>query len=160
MNKRKLLFDLYLSLGMHGRLGRDVIEQMEEAKKFCKMYNVSYYSPCDDEIIDPDKIIDAKPNRRRMRHFVRKDDAHVDLSRNLLILTGDKNSSGTLWEAGRMHYFNRRRILLVAPKMYRKQLANFSTIKALKIFSDIEAAVKWVGKNKARLRKKTPKRDL
>lgn len=157
---RNLRYDLYLSLGMHGRLGRDVIEQMEEAKKFCKMYKVSFYSPCDDEIIDPDKVIDAKPNRRRMSHFVRKDDFNVDLSRNLLLLTGDKSSSGTLWEAGRMRYLNRRHILLVAPKMYRNQLANFSTIKALKIFGDVESAIKWVAKNRPKLRKKLPKGEL
>jgi len=157
---KNLKYDLYLSLGMHGRLGRDVIEQMEEAKKFCKMYNVSYYSPCDDEIINPDRIIDAKPNRRRMRGFVRKDDRNVDLSCTLLLLTGDKNSSGTLWEAGRMRYLNRRHVLLVAPKMYRNQLVNFSTIKALKIFDDIEPAVKWVAKNKARLRKKISRGEL
>jgi len=155
-----LKYDLYLSLGMHGRLGRDVIEQMEEAKKFCKMYNVSYYSPCDDEIIDPDKIIDAKPNMRRMRGFVRKDDQNIDLSRNLLLLTGDKSSSGTLWEAGRMRYLHRRHILLVAPKMYRKQLANFSTIKALKIFDDVETAIRWVAKNRARLRRRVTKKEL
>jgi nucleoside 2-deoxyribosyltransferase len=160
MSKKKLLFDLYLSLGMHGRLGRDVIEQMEEAKKFCKMYNVSYYSPCDDELIDPDKIIDAKPNRRRMRHFVRKDDANIDLSGSLLLLTGDKSSSGTLWESGRMRYLNRRHVLLVAPKMYRSQLANFSTIKAIKIFGDVESAVKWVARNKTKLRKKIPIGEL
>ena len=152
-------FDLYLSLGMHGRLGRDVIEQMEEAKKFCKMYNVTYYSPCDDEIIDPRHIIDAKPNRRRMRWFVQKDDANVDLCRNLLILTGDKSSSGTLWEAGRMHYFQRRHVLLVAPKMYHKQLANFSTIKARKIFADVESAIKWYSRKGKKLRA-IPKGEL
>ena len=157
---KKPKFDLYLSLGMHGRLGRDVIAQVEEAKKFCKMYNVTYYSPCDDEIIDPDKIIDARPNRRRMRHYVRKDDAHVDVCRGLLLLTGDKSSSGTLWESGRMRYLNRRHVLLVAPKMWRNQLANFSTIKALRIFGDVENAVKWAAKHRRKLNKKIPKGDL
>jgi hypothetical protein len=149
--KRKLRYDLYLSLSMAGRLGQDVILQMEEAKKFCKLYGVTYYSPCDDEVIDPRKVIDAKPNRRLMRHFVRKDDTNIDLCRNLLLLTGDKSSSGTLWEAGRMHYLNRRWVLLVAPKMYHGQLANFSTIKARKLFTDIEQAVKWYSKNKSHL---------
>jgi nucleoside 2-deoxyribosyltransferase len=156
---KKFRYDLYLSLGMHGRLGRDVIVQTEEAKKFCKLYNVSYYSPCDDEAVDPRKIIDAKPNLRRMRWFVDKDDAHVDVCRNLLLLTGDKSSSGTLWEAGRMHYLNRRWVLLIAPKMYHKQLANFSTVKALKLFADVESAVKWYAKNKRKL-KTIPKGEL
>lgn len=158
MNK-KLKFDLYLSLSMHGRLGRDVIEQAEEAKKFCKMYNVTYYSPCDDEIINPRKVIDTVPNRRRMRHFVTKDDAHIDMCRSLLLLTADKSSSGTLWEAGRMRYLNRRHILLVAPKMYHSQMTNFSTIKASNIFADIESAVKWYAKNRQKLRT-IPKGEL
>jgi nucleoside 2-deoxyribosyltransferase len=148
---RKLQFDLYLSLGMHGRLGRDVIEQVEEAKKYCKMYDVSYYSPCDDEIIKPNEIIDARPNLRRMRWFVEKDDGHVDVCRALLILTGDKSSSGTLWEAARMYYKNHRPVFLVAPKMYHHLLANFSTIKAHKIFSNTESAIKWLAKNKRKL---------
>lgn len=148
---KKLKFDLYLSLSMHGRLGRDVINQSEEAKKFCKMYGVTFYSPCDDEIIDPRKVIDTVPNRRRMRHFVQKDDSHIDVCRALLLLTGDKSSSGTLWESGRMHYMHRRHVILVAPKMYHGQLANFSTIKARKILPDIESAVKWYSKNKRRL---------
>jgi nucleoside 2-deoxyribosyltransferase len=145
--KRKLRFDTYLSLGMHGRLGREVIEQVEEAKKFCKMYNVTYYSPCDDEIIKPNVIIDSKPNMRRMRWFVDKDDRYIDICRSILILTGDKNSSGTIWEAGRMYYKNNRPVFLVAPKMYHRLLANFSTVKASKIFRDAESAVKWLSKN-------------
>jgi nucleoside 2-deoxyribosyltransferase len=138
---------------MHGRLGRDVIEQVEEAKKFCKMYGASYYSPCDDEKIEPNKIIDDRPNLRRMRWFVEKDDSHVDRCWTLLILTGDKNSSGTLWEAGRMYYHNRRPVFLVAPKMYHGLLANFSTVKAARIFTDSESAIKWLAKNKRKVRR-------
>lgn len=156
---KKLKYDLYLSFSMHGNLGRDVIERASEAKKLCKIYGVTYYCPCDDEIIDPNKIIDAKPNTRRMRWYVAKDDAHVDICRNLLLLTGDKSSSGTLWESGRMRYHNRRHILLVAPKMYRRLLANFSTIKAKKIFGDMESAIKWYTKNKKKL-KLIPKGEL
>jgi nucleoside 2-deoxyribosyltransferase len=150
---KKAQFDLYLSLGMHSRLGRDVIEQVEEAKKFCKMYGVTYYSPCDDEKIEPNKIIDDRPNLRRMRWFVEKDDSHVDRCRALLILTGDKNSSGTLWEAGRMYYRNRRPVFLVAPKMYHGLLANFSTVKATRLFTDSESAIKWLAKNKKKIRR-------
>lgn len=156
---KKLKFDLYLSYGMHGRLGRDVIDQAEEAKKFCKIYGLTYYAPSDDEIIDPRKVVDTKPDRKRMRQFVTKDDSYIDICRNLLILTGDKNSSGTLWEAGRMHYFNRRSIFLVAPQMYHKQLANFSTIKARKIFVDIESAIKWYANNGRKLQS-IPKGEL
>lgn len=153
MGTRKVKFDLYLSFSMHGRLGRDVIEQADEAKKLCKIYGVTYYCPCDDEIIDPNKIIDTVPNMRRMQWFVTKDDTKIDVCRNLLLLTGDKSSSGTLWESGRMRYLNRRHIMLVAPKMYRKQLANFSTVKAKKIFDDVESAIRWYAKNKKKLHK-------
>jgi nucleoside 2-deoxyribosyltransferase len=144
---KRLKFDCYLSLGMHSRLGREVIEQTEEAKKFCKIYGVTYYSPCDDEIIKPNAIIDAKPSMRRMRWFVDKDDAKIDVCRCVLILTGDKSSSGTLWEAGRMYYKHHRPVFLVAPRMYHKQLANFSTVKAARIFNDMESAIRWISKH-------------
>lgn len=157
---KRIQYDLYLSLSMHGRLGRDVIEQSEEAKKLCKMYGVTFYSPCDDEIINPRRIIDTVPNRRRMRHFVVKDDTKIDVCRNLLLLTGDKSSSGTLWESGRMRYLNRRHILLVAPKMYHGQLANFSTIKAHRIFPDTESAIKWYAAHRRTMPKRVPKGDL
>ena len=137
-----------------------MIEQVEEAKKFCKMYGVTFYSPCDDEDIRPNAIIDAKPNLRRMRWFVQKDDSHVDRCLALLLLTADKNSSGTLWESARMRYLQRRHVLLVAPKMYCRQLANFSTVKATKIFNDTESAVKWVSKNKKTLRRQISKGEL
>jgi len=157
---RKLRFDLYLSLSMHGRLGREVIEQAEEAKKFCRMYSVTFYSPCDDEVINPRRVIDTVPNRRRMRWFVAKDDAKIDVCLALLLLTADKSSSGTLWEAGRMRYLHRRHVLLVAPKMHCHQLANFSTIKGTRIFSDVESAVKWVAKNRKKLKHLVPKGEL
>lgn len=145
---------------MHGRLGRDVIEQAEEAKKFCRMYGVTCYSPCDDEVIHPARIIDTVPNRRRMRHFVQKDDAKIDVCLALLLLTADKSSSGTLWEAGRMRYLHRRHVLMVAPKMACRQLANFSTVKATRIFRDAESAIRWVSRNRKLLRIKIPKGEL
>jgi nucleoside 2-deoxyribosyltransferase len=142
-----LKFDIYLSLGMHGRLGREVIEQTEEIKKLCKIYGVTFYSPCDDEVISPNKIIDIKPNIRRMKWFVRKDDDHVDKCRALLLLTGDKASSGTLWECGRMHYRNKRPIVVIAPRMYHGLLANFTTVKATKICETPEQAIRWIKRN-------------
>jgi nucleoside 2-deoxyribosyltransferase len=145
--KKKLRFDVYLSLGMHGRLGRDVIEQIEEAKKLCKMYDVTYYAPTDDEVVNPNAIIDSKPNMRRMRWFVAKDDGYIDVCRGILVLTGDRSSSGTLWEAGRMYYRHRRPVFLVAPRMYHRQLANFSTVKAAKVFNDMEQAIRWISRH-------------
>jgi hypothetical protein len=129
---------------MHGRLGKEVLEERNRAKLACKLQGVTYYDPAEDENIAPNKIIDLKPNLRRMKWFVSKDDYHVDRCKTLLVLTGDKSSSGTGWEMGRMFYHCRRPIFIVAPKMYHHLLTNFTTIKAAKIFEDVETAVKWV----------------
>lgn len=135
---------------MHGRLGKEVLAERSKAKLACKLQGVTYYDPAEDESISPSKIIDLKPNLRKMKWFVSKDDFHIDRCRMLLVLTGDTASAGTLWEAGRMHYKCHRPIVIVAPKMAAKQLVNFTTIKATKICETVDEAVKFI---KKRLRK-------
>lgn len=140
----KLIFDVYLSLAMHGRLGSDVLTQGENAVAICKKLGLTYYAPWSDEIIKPNIIIDKKPNRKLMTSYVKKDDRHVDQCRTLLILTGDAASSGTLWEAGRMVYRNHRPIVAVAPRMCDGLLANFTTIKAAKLARSQKQALLWI----------------
>ncbi len=137
-------YDIYIAGSMHGRLGKEVLEERAAAKLICRLQKVTYYDPAEDEDINPKTIIDLKPNLRRMKWFVSKDDYHVDRCRTLLVLTGDKSSSGTGWEMARMFYKNKRSVFLVAPKMYNKQLTNFSTVKATKIFETVEQAVKYI----------------
>jgi hypothetical protein len=141
-------FDTYIAGSMHGRLGREVLEERNKAKLACKLASITFYDPAEDEDIAPNKIIDLKPNLRRMKWFVSKDDYHVDRCRTLLVLTGDKSSSGTAWEMGRMFYRCKRPIVLVAPKMYHRLLTNFSTVKATKICETIEQAVAYIKRRK------------
>lgn len=141
-------FDVYLGGSMHGRLGKEVLAERAKAKLACKLQGVTYYDPAEDESVPPNKIIDLKPNLRKMRWFVSKDDYHIDRCKALIILTGDVSSSGTLWEAGRMFYKCKRPIIVVSPKMYNGQLTNFTTIKATKICETIEDAVKYVKRRK------------
>lgn len=140
----RLAYDVYLSLAMHGRLGSDVLTQGENAIAICKKLGLTYYAPWSDENIRPNVIIDKKPNLKLMADYVRKDDKHVDQCRVLLILTGDIASSGTLWEASRMVYKNRRPIVAVAPCMCDGLLANFTTIKAAKLARSQKQALLWI----------------
>lgn len=139
-----LKYNVYIAGAMHGRLGREVLEERSKAKLQCKLNGLTYYDPAEDEDINPNKIIDLKPNLRRMSWFVDKDDDHVDQSKYLLVLTGDKSSSGTGWEMGRMFYLNKRPIFIVAPKMYHRLLTNFTTVKVNKIFETVEQATKYI----------------
>lgn len=141
---KTIKFDLYIAGSMHGRLGKEVLAERSAAKLACKLQGLSYYDPAEDENIAPNKIIDLKPNLRRMKWFVSKDDYHVDRSRILLVLTGDKSSSGTSWEMGRMFYRCRRPIVVVAPKMYHHLLTNFTTIKVTKICETVDEAVRYI----------------
>ena len=105
---------------------------------------MSYYDPAADEGLDKlnkNAIIDSKPNLKLMRHYVKKDDSHLDRCYYLLVLTGDISSSGTAWEMGRHSYKNRRPIILVSPKQYMGSLVNFTTVKATKIYPSIFEAV-------------------
>lgn len=131
--KKSFRYDCYLAGAMHGRLGRDVISERETARAICKDLGIKYYDPAADEIVPMDKIIDAKPNLRRMRWFVKKDFKNLDRCRAVVVLTGDKSSSGTAWEMARIYFKWKRPIILVAPRMYDKRLVNFSTILATKI---------------------------
>lgn len=149
-----LKYDAYLAGAMHGRLGREVLEERSKAKLACKLQGLSYYDPAEDEDINPNKIIDLKPNLRRMKWFVSKDDYHVDRSKVLLVLTGDRSSSGRLWECGRMFYHCKRPIVLVAPKMYHGQLTNFDTVKATKICETVEQAAIWIKRQGSKRRSK------
>lgn len=131
---------------MHGRLGQDVISERAQAVSLCKAFGLAVYDPASDENIKGNRIIDSKPNKRLMAHYVQKDDKHVDKSRALLVLTGDRSSAGTSWEMGRMFYRNHRPIAIVAPRMYDGSLTNFTTIKATRIFATQKQAIKWLRK--------------
>jgi len=137
-------YDVYLAGAMHGRVGEVVLAERLAAKNICKKLGLTYYDPAEDEVIKPNEIIDAKPNLKLMRWYVEKDDKHIDQCRSLLLLTGDKASSGSLWECGRMRYRNHRPIAVVAPLMCAGQLANFTTVKADKLAKTQKAGLIWL----------------
>lgn len=128
-----LPYDTYLAGAMHKRLGKDVLTERENAKTICRQLGIKYYDPAEDELIKPHLVIDAKPNLKRMRGFVKKDFKNLDKCKSVVVLTGDNSSSGTAWEMGRMHFKHRRPIILVAPRMFDRQLTNFTTVLATKI---------------------------
>lgn len=130
---KKFIYDCYLAGGMHGRLGRDVLTERENARNICKQLGLKPYDPAQDELIKPHLVIDAKPNIRVMKWYVKKDFKNLDKCKTIVVLTGDKSSAGTAWEMARMYFKWRRPIILVAPRMYDKQLVNFSTVLATKI---------------------------
>jgi hypothetical protein len=143
----KLKYDVYIAGSMHGRKVQDVLLERTLAKNFCKLYGLTYYCPASDEGLDKkqrDDIIDLVPNLNTMESYVKKDDDNLDKCRVLLVLTGDKSSSGTAWEMARMHYKNKRQIVLVANKMWYGKLVNFTTIKANYIRPTIESAIKSI----------------
>jgi nucleoside 2-deoxyribosyltransferase len=140
----KLKFDCYLAGAMHGRLGRDVLNERENARVICKRLGLKAYDPSEDEHVKPHQIIDAKPNLKLMKWFVHKDFKNLDRCRAIVVLTGDKSSSGTAWEMARMYFKHRRPVILVAPRMYDKTLVNFSTILATKIFATQLSALRWL----------------
>ena len=143
----KPIFDVYLAGAMHKRLGRDVLAERENAKTICRQLNIKYYDPAEDELIKPHLVIDAKPDIRRMRWYVTKDFRNLDKCKTIVVLTGDNASSGSLWEAARMYFKWKRPIVLVAPRMYDKQLTNFSTVLATKICATQLQAFKWIRRN-------------
>jgi hypothetical protein len=142
--KTKLKYNCYLAGAMHKRLGRDVLAEREHAKVICKQLGLTYYDPAEDELIKPHLVIDAKPNIRLMRRYVAKDFKNLDKCSAIVVLTGDNSSSGTLWEAARMHFIHGRPIILVAPRMYDRQLTNFSTVLATKICATQLSAFRYL----------------
>ena len=143
----KLRYDVYLAGAMHKRLGRDVLAERENAKAICKQIGLKYYDPAEDELIKPHLVIDAKPDIRRMKWYVDKDFKHLDQCRSIVVLTGDSSSSGTAWEMARMYFRHKRPIVLVAPRMYDKQLTNFTTVLATKICATQMAAFRYLDRS-------------
>lgn len=126
-------YAVYLAGAMHGRTVKEVLQERQTAVALCEMYGLSVYNPAGDEGLEdltPNSKIDIKPNLTRMEWYVEKDDSHLDQCRTLLVLTGDISSSGTAWEMARMYYKHNRKIILVAPKMAKQKLVNFTTVKA------------------------------
>lgn len=140
----RLKFDVYLAGAMHRRLGRDVLAEREDAKTICRQLNIKYYDPAQDELIKPHLVIDAKPSIRRMRQYVAKDFRNLDKCKAIVILTGDTSSAGSLWEAARMYFKWHRPIILVAPRMFDRQLTNFSTVLATKICATQLSAFRYL----------------
>ncbi len=128
-----LFYDVYIAGSMHGRFGADVLDERERAKTICYALGLTYYDPAEDETISPSRLIDSKPNMKRMHWYVRKDFKHLDRCKAIVVLTGDNSSSGTAWEMAYMHFIYGRPIVLVAPRMANKQLTNFTTVLATKI---------------------------
>lgn len=144
--KKQLAFDVYIAGSMHGRLGRYVLNERESARAICKELGLKPYDPAEDEVIHSSQLIDAKPSIRRMRWYVQKDFRNLDKCRSIVVLTGDKSSSGTAWEVARMYFLWGRPIVLVAPKMHDKRLCNFSTVLSTKICATQFQALKWLRK--------------
>lgn len=142
--KKSLKWDCYLAGAMHKRLGRDVLAERENAKVICRQFDLTYYDPAQDEMIKPHLVIDAKPNIKRMRSYVKKDFKNLDRCRAVIVLTGDTSSSGTAWEMARMYFKHRRPIILVAPRMYDRQLTNFTTVLATKICATQRQALSYL----------------
>ena len=140
----KLRYDVYLAGAMHKRLGRDVLAERENAKVICKQLGLKYYDPAEDEMIKPHLVIDAKPDIRRMKWYVKKDFRHLDECEAIVVLTGDSSSSGTAWEMARMYFKHKRPIILVAPRMHDKQLTNFTTVLATKICATQKQALSYL----------------
>lgn len=145
--KPKLLYDAYVAGAMHGRLGKDVLAERETARNIGKQLGLKLYDPAEDELVKPHVIIDSKPNMKLMKWFVKKDFYNLDRCRAVVVLTGDRSSSGTAWEVARMYFKWGRPIILVAPKMYDKQLINFSSVLATKICATQLQAFKWLAKS-------------
>jgi len=144
---KNLKYDCYLAGAMHKRLGRDVLAERENAKTICRQLGLKYYDPAEDELIKPHLVIDAKPDIRRMKWYVAKDFKNLDMCKAIVVLTGDSSSSGTAWEAARMYFVWKRPIVLVAPRMYDRQLTNFSTVLATKVCATQAQALRWVKRN-------------
>jgi len=141
---KNLKYDCYLAGAMHKRLGRDVLAERENAKVICKQLGLKYYDPAEDELIKPHLVIDAKPDMRRMKWYVAKDFKNLDKCKSVVVLTGDSSSSGTAWEMARMYFKHKRPIILVAPRMYDRQLTNFTTILATKICATQKQALAYL----------------
>ena len=141
---KKPVFDVYLAGAMHGRLGRDVLTERENARNICKDLGLKAYDPSEDENVRPHIVIDSKPDIRRMKWFVKKDFKNLDKCKAIVVLTGDRASAGTAWEMARMYFRHRRPIVLVAPRMYDRTLVNFSTILATKICATQLSALRWL----------------
>lgn len=143
---KNLRYDCYLAGAMHKRLGRDVLAERENAKIICKELGLKYYDPAEDELIKPHLVIDAKPDIKRMKWYVQKDFKNLDKCKSVVVLTGDSSSSGTAWEMARMYFKHKRPIILVAPRMFDKQLTNFTTILATKVCATQLQALRWLKK--------------
>jgi nucleoside 2-deoxyribosyltransferase len=133
---------------MHKRLGRDVLAERENAKVICRQLGLTYYDPAEsDFLIRPNTIIDVKPGIKQMKWYVAKDFKNLDKCKAIVVLTGDSSSSGTAWEMARMYFKHRRPIVLVAPRMFDRQLTNFSTVLATKICATQLQAFRYLKRN-------------
>ncbi len=138
------LRDVYLAGAMHSRPVGEVVAEREKARSLCDLYDVTYYDPSLDEGLEgkePGSLIDSKPNIELMQHYVWKDETNLENCRAVLVLTGDKSSSGVAWEMAKAYYELNIPIFLVAPLMSRGELTNFTTIKADFICGSQEEAI-------------------
>lgn len=140
----RIKWDCYIAGSMHFRPVGEVRAERARARQFCDLYDITYYDPSLDEGLEhlpQGHIIDGKPDLERMRHYVHKDELNLGKCRALLVLTGDRASSGTLWEMGMAFWELKIPIFIVAPKMAKLELVNFTTIKADFICATQEEAV-------------------
>lgn len=137
-------YSVYIAGAMHNRYVGEVLAERDRAKRYCETYDLTYYDPAESEgleNLEGESLIDIAPSIELMEEYVLKDEHNLDKCRALLVLTGDTNSAGVLWECARAYYLLNIPIFLVAPKMSRLELVNFTTIKADFICASQEEAI-------------------
>lgn len=138
---------VYLAGAMGGRMGWDVLKERKEAVDLCRSFDLNPYDPAAGENVDPTRLVDLKLDYLTMKAYVAKDEYAVRNSDVLLVLTGDRTSSGTMWEMGLAHFECGIPVVIVSPKRVAGELMDFTNVKADAVFATTAEAVEWIAEN-------------
>jgi nucleoside 2-deoxyribosyltransferase len=142
---------IYLSGSLVGRTVKEVKKERLFATKLFDKAGVEVIDPALFEKQDHAKKFNTIINLDFMRKLVGIEKFAIDHCDALVILTGDKITSGTWLEFGYAKYHCKIPVILISKKHYRKQFVSWSNVEADVVVETVPQAVKALKKLKKTL---------
>jgi hypothetical protein len=142
-------WDVYIAGSMTNRPVREVLMERAEAKALLACFDLTYYDPAADELLelmDPEAIISNAFDKYRMARFVSKDLNAVSQCRAILNITGDLPSEGSDWEMAFAVYHRQIPVHLVAPLRVSGEKMSFTNILVDGLHNSLAEAIIAVDK--------------
>lgn len=132
---------IYLAGELSERKFEDIVRERHLIKKLIRENGLIPVDPV--RCRDHNEL--SKLNIFTIKNIIARDEHDLSNSNAILVLTGDKPTSGTWFEFAYAHYVLKIPIVVVAPKMLEdNNFGNWTFYKATKVVPNVIEAITWL----------------